>query len=157
MVGRARVEQNRARVQAVFERAAAANATAEVESDLARHLCVLVSGFVEKSVAELLAAFARRVGSPVLQNYVENNLRRLTNVNKEKLLQLLGSFEADWSKEYAAFVVDERAAALNSVVALRNQIAHGELSTLSLGQMRKYWEGIQKIIDHLEDKLDPVE
>ena len=139
MVGRARVEQNRARVQAVFERAAAANATAEVESDLARHLCVLVSGFVEKSVAELLAAFARRVGSPVLQNYVENNLRRLTNVNKEKLLQLLGSFEADWCKEYAAFVVDEREAALNSVVALRNQIAHGELSTLSLGRMRNYW------------------
>ena len=144
-------------MQAVFERAAAANATAEVESDLARHLCVLVSGFVEKSVAELLAAFARRVGSPVLQNYVENSLRRLTNVNKEKLLQLLGAFEADWYKEYAAFVVDEREAALNSVVALRNQIAHGELSTLSLGRMREYWGGIQKIIDHLEDKLDPVE
>ena len=48
-------------MQAVFERAAAANATAEVESDLSRHLCVLVSGFVETSVAELLSAFAGRV------------------------------------------------------------------------------------------------
>ena len=156
MVGRACVEQNRVRVQAVFERAAAANATAEVESDLARHLCVLVSGFVERSVADLLAAFAGRVGSPVLQHYVENSLRRLTSVNKEKLLQLLGSFDADWRTEYDAFVVDEREAALNSVVALRHGIAHGKFSTLSLGRMREYWGDIQKIIDHLEDKLDPV-
>ena len=156
MEGRARVEQNRARVQAVFERAAAANSTVEMQSDLARNLCVLVSGFVEKSVTELLVVFARRVGSPVLQSYVENSLRRLTNVNKEKLLQLLGSFDPDWRTEYDAFIIDEREAALNSVVELRNRIAHGEFSTLSLGRMREYWEGIQKIIDHLEDKLDPV-
>ena len=44
----------------------------------------------------------------------------------------------------------------NSVVALRHGIAHGKFSTLSLGRMREYWGGIQKIIDHLEDKLDPV-
>ena len=74
MEGRARVEQNGARVQAAFERAETANATAEVQSDLARHLCVLVSGFVEKSVADLLVVFARREGSPVLQSYVENSL-----------------------------------------------------------------------------------
>ena len=127
-----------------------------MQSDLARHLCVVVSGFVERSVADLLAAFAGRVGSPVLQSYVENSLRRLTNVNKEKLLQLLGSFDPDWRTEYDAFIVDEREAALNSVVALRNRIAHGEVSTLSLGRMREYWGGIQKIIDHLEAKLDPV-
>ena len=156
MEGRARVEQNRARVQAVFERAAAANLAVEMQSDLARHLCVLVSGFVERSVTDLLAAFAGRVGSPVLQSYVENSLRRLTNVNKEKLLQLLGSFDPDWRTEYDAFIVDEREAALNSVVALRNRIAHGEFSALSLGRMSEYWGGIQKIIDHLEDKLDPV-
>ena len=117
---------------------------------------MLVSGFVEKSVATLLVVFARRVGSPALQNYVENNLRRLTNVNKEKLLQLLGSFDSDWRTEYDAFIIDEREAALHSVITLRNQIAHGEFTSLSLVRMMEYWEGIQKIINHLEDTLDPV-
>ena len=150
------MERNRAEVQAVFERAAGADVTIEVRSDLARHLCVLLSGFVEQSVADLLSEFAHRVGSPVLQRYVENSLRRVTNINKERLLQLLGSFDPDWRTEYDAFVVDEREAALNSVVALRNGIAHGGLSTLSLGRMSEYWSGIQKIVEHLEDKLDPL-
>ena len=142
-------------MQAAFKRAAVVD-SAELQSDLARNLCVLVSGFVEKSVATLLVVFARRVGNPALQNYVENNLRRLTNVNKEKLLQLLGSFDSDWRTEYNAFIIDEREAALHSVITLRNQIAHGEFTSPSLGLMTEYWEGIQKIINHLEDKLDPV-
>ena len=116
-----------------------------------------MSGFVEKSVTELLVAFAGREGSPVLQGYVEKSLRRRSaNVNKERLLQLLGAFDADWRTEYDAFVTDEREAALNSVVTLRNGIAHGEFSTLSLGRMREYWRSIEKIIDHLKDKLDPA-
>src|SRR5207247_931315 len=92
----------------------------ELQSDLARYLCILVSGFFEKAVIELLVTYARGAGSPALRSHVQVTLERLTNVNKKRLLDVVGSFDAGWRAEYDAFVADEREAALNSVVALRN-------------------------------------
>ncbi len=157
MIGRAEVERQRARLNATFARAAAGGGgDPELQADLARYLCVLVSGFFEKAFVELLVTYARGAGSPALRGHVQVTLERLTNVNKKRLLDTVGGFDAGWRTEYDGFISDAREAALNSVVALRNDIAHGGGAGITLARIRDYWAAIQEIVEHLENKFDPL-
>src|ERR1019366_3627148 len=121
------VDLRRRRMDAIFERALLLgdnDGAQEAQSDYARHICVLVSGYVERSLAEIILAYAEGKCPAPLRSFLENTVKRLTNVDKDRLLQIVGSFDAKWRDELEAFVQDERQVALNSIVGLRNEIAH---------------------------------
>ena len=79
MTGRAEVTRLKQRLDATFQRVADIGSDLELQSDFAKYLCVLVSGYLESVVAELVLEHARRSGSPSLQRFVERNTRRFTN------------------------------------------------------------------------------
>mgnify|MGYP001620158171 CR=1 FL=1 len=148
------IELRKRKLTAAFKRAEQLNALpepAELRADYARHLCVLVSGYVERSVAEILLEYARHTTAAPLRSYLDVSLKRLRNVDSERLLNTIGSLDAGWRSELAAFVVDERQAALNSIVGLRNDIAHGGGTSVSLAQVEKYWTSVQEVIDKVEE------
>jgi len=96
MTGRAQVEQEKQRLDATFKRAAGAQGEPELLSDFARYLCVLVSGFLEQAVIELLLEYVR-LRSPVsIQRHMGQRLRRFTTANAQNITELLGSFDLDW-------------------------------------------------------------
>ncbi len=147
------VELRKRKLSAIFERAKGLsdpNAASERQADYARHLCVLLSGFVERAVAEIILAYAQDKTATPLRSFLEVSLRRLTNVDKERLLNVVGSLDAGWRSQLEAFVVDEHQAALNSVVGLRNDIAHGGGASVSLLQVEKYWSTVQEVVDKVE-------
>lgn len=47
------------------------------------------------------------------------------NANSQRLMELLGSFHPDWRRDIEGVLVDNAKAAVDSVVVLRNSIAHG--------------------------------
>jgi hypothetical protein len=100
MTGRAEVARLRQRLDATFRRAdnLPPDSDSELLSDFARYLCVLVSGFLEQATIELLLEHVRNQASPSIQQHVERRLRQFTNANAQKLLELLGSFDADWRR-----------------------------------------------------------
>ena len=104
-------------------------------------------------MSEIILEYAREKGPAQLRGYLEFSLRRLTNVDRDRLLNIVGSFDAGWRTEMEKFVIDERQAAINSIVGLRNDIAHGGGSSLSLRQVAKYWQGVQEIVDKLADLM----
>jgi len=126
---------------------------AELEAEYARYLCVLACGFLEKAVAEIIVGYASsRTARPVL-SFIESSVRRLGNLDKERLLSVVGSLDAGWRTELDAFIVDEKKEALNSVVGLRHNIAHGGDGRISLGQVQKYWVQIQAIVEKVADLI----
>lgn len=156
MTGRAEVASLRRRLDATFARATGVSAEAELLSDLARYLCVLVSGFVDRSVVELVLEHVRRHSQPRVQSYVEARLRRFSNANAQRLIELLGSFDPVWRKDLELYVVDERKDAIDSIVALRNRIAHGQHVGLTIGRVRDYYEQVRRVVDHIADLCVPV-
>lgn len=58
-----------------------------------------------------------------------------------------------WSTELSNFMEGGRKDALDSVVNLRNKIAHGESVSLSLGRMLQYFEKIDEIVVFVEALL----
>ena len=125
----------------------------ELQAEYARHLCILVSGFIERAVAEIILAYAQGKAPAPLQSFLETSLKRLTNVDRERLLNLVGSLDAGWRAQLESYVVDERQAAINSIVGLRNDIAHGGGGSVSLSQVEKYWVAAQEVIEKVEQLI----
>jgi len=144
----------RRRVDAAFARASTvAAAYIEVLSDFAKYLCILVSGYVEVAVSELAIQHCRVRAAPTVYTYAASQLDRLQNLNAERLLQVVGSFDPTWRTTLESFIAGQRKDALDSIVDLRNRIAHGESVGVTLQRIRDYYASIKEIVDFLEKQF----
>jgi len=125
MTGRAEVDRQRQHLDTTFSRARGLSADAELPSDFARYLCVLVSGFVEQATTELLLEYIRTRSDPRIQRYVERRVRHLTNLKTQRLIDEIGAMDPEWRSTLEAFIIDEYKDALDGIVDLRNHVAHG--------------------------------
>lgn len=152
----ARIHTARNRLDSTFERVASISMEdSELRSDGARYLCVLVSGFLETSVTALIIGYVSQVSHPRAAKLVEKHLRRTTNLKAEKLAQLIGSLDAQWENDLRDFMDDEAKAAIDSVVDLRHQIAHGGHTSVSYNTVRSYYKGVLSTVSFLESLLNP--
>lgn len=150
MTAKAEVHRLRSRLDNTFARVDRINVDQlELRADFARYLCVLVSGYVETAVAEALLDHCRSSSAPSVQRYVEVRLRRFTNPKASKVSDLLGGFSLSWKQEFDGFVIDEKRAALDSIVNLRNQIAHGGSVGVSFVQISQYYESCNSVVDYV--------
>ena len=148
--GKASVVQKLKRVENLLARAGAVS-NIEVQADLARLGCVQLSGFLEHVLYDLILAWASRRVEPRVQQYLERQLERFQNPKSEKIAQLLGQFDEQWKREYEEL---ENRDAIDSVVSLRNSIAHGENTGVGLVAMKDYIARIRPIVDWLITKFD---
>lgn len=157
MTGRAEVDRLKRRLDATFERCRKLGPSVDIEtqSDYARFLCILVTGYLEKAVAELVMEHARRSGGPTLQRYVELNTQRFTNATSKKLKSLLGSFNPDWERKLDTVLADEFKDAVDSLLGVRHMIAHGGSASITLSRVADYYKRIQHVIDEIADLCAP--
>jgi hypothetical protein len=153
MTSELEVSRLKKRLDATFARAPTSAADIEVQSDFAKYLCILVSGFFENALVALILDFAERRSAPEVAAFVERELQYWTNPNTEKVLSLLGSFNAEWRRRAESFLIDERKESVNSLVALRHKIAHGESVGTSLSQVKAYYLTIVEVVGFVADLL----
>jgi hypothetical protein len=146
MIGRVEIDRQRKRLDATFERASkATGADPELLSDLARHLCVLVAGFLEQSVIEIALEHVR----------THSRLRRFTSANAQNVIDLLGSFNPDWRTDLEGYLVDQHKDAVNSVVNLRHTVAHGRFTGVTMAGVRSYYEAVKQVVEHCANLCIP--
>jgi len=155
MTGRAAIHSHQQRIDAVFARATALVNDTELLADHAKYLCVLVSGFIEKSLFEIVLEYSRRAGAPSLQRFVEAKTARFTNANSEKVLQLLATFDPDWRLQIEGILVDKYKDAFDSVVRLRHKIAHGSSVGVTFVQIKDYFTAIVYVIETIQRTCIP--
>jgi len=156
MTGRAQVRREKQRLDEVFARASGVRGDPELSSDFARHLCVLVSGFLEQAVIELLLEYVRLRSHESIQRHLGQRLRRFTTANAKNITELLGSFDLDWQSDLEGYLVDEHKDAVNSVVNLRHTVAHGRFAGVTLASVQRYYDRVKEVVDHIADLCIPV-
>jgi hypothetical protein len=119
----------------------------EMKSHWARYLCVLVAGFIENSLRIMLVKYAAAKSHPNVANYVNNKIKNITNLNNEKLKQLLGSFNSDWGKIIEDNVLDDQREAIDSILANRHQIAHGQPVGITYARVNQYYAKVVRTIE----------
>lgn len=155
MNGRAEVSRLRKRLDATFGRMPPSSVEPELQADYAKYLCVLVSGYFENAIVALILDYVERRSAPEIMSFVERQLARWTNPNAEKIVNLFGAFRTDWRSSLDGYLVDERRDSVNSLVALRHQIAHGGSVGTSLSQIKAHYRTIVEVVDFLADLVDP--
>jgi hypothetical protein len=155
MTGRAEIERQKQRLDATFKRAAKLGADPELLSDFARYLCVLVSGFLEQAAIEIALEYVRTHSDPSILRHAERRLRSFTNANTERIVQLFGSFDADWQKNLELYLVDEYKDAVDGIVALRHAVAHGGNAGITMTRVQSYYDRVKHVVDHVADVCIP--
>lgn len=157
MKGRAEVERQKQNIDATFSRASKQVPVddAELLSDFARYLCVLVAGLLEQAVIELTLEHVRNHSEASVQGYAENRLRQFTSANAQRIMALMGTFDTGWRLDLEGYLVDERRAAVDSVVVLRHNISHGQFVGVTMATIKEYYPRVKHVINHIADLCVP--
>lgn len=153
MTARVEVQRLRSRLDAVFERAPDPMTDLELQADFAKYLCVLVSAYLECALRALLLDFVRSRSSGKVESFVGYKLKPWTNPKTNKIIDLFGLFDKDWRADLAAFLIDEKKDSVDSLVALRNRIAHGENVEVTLSRIKKIYQVVNEVITHVADLM----
>jgi len=127
-----------------------------MQSHWSRYLCVLVAGFLETSVRSIYSDFARKSASGKVANYVEAKLRPTLNLKMSGILQLTRAFSPEWAEQLSKNTEGERKAAVDSIVANRNQIAHGQPVEITYGRIKRYYDKVVEVLELIENHCDGV-
>lgn len=141
------------RLDNLFDKGAGLFEDIEMQSHWARYLCILVSGFLEVAVREAYLQYSREKAAPYVVNYVDGRLEFFQNPKMSKILDLTRAFSPEWADYLKNNTSDEYKDAIDSIVANRNRLAHGEDVGLTYARMKNYYERALKVVDMIEDQV----
>ena len=122
-----------------------------MKSHLAKYFCILVSGYIENSIKELINNYHNKTCKKETVKFVSSKIRNLTNLDDSKIVAFLQSFSDNWAQKYLESRTDEMEAALNTIYAQRNKIAHGDASNsnITYNFISDYYEAVKLAIELL--------
>jgi hypothetical protein len=116
-----------------------------VQGALAQHVCVVISGFLENLLKEVLETHTQSRANETVSRYVDSSLSNFQNPKWDKIKDLLNKFSETWGKTLDDAVNEPIKDAVNSIVAVRHNIAHGKPQGISLGTVTNYFGEIKKL------------
>lgn len=153
--GRNWVIEEERRLNEAFERARGIDGLGPLSADLSRYLVILVAGWMEQSAFELARDRCRRDASGPVLSFSLSHLDRTRNARLEELLDMVGRFDKRWRDELERFMTSEKKDAINSIMGLRNQVAHGNpwIQNASVARVSNYFESCRTVIYRIADIL----
>ena len=145
------MRQSLARIEDTFERAKAFDDRPDVQADYVRYLCVLVTGYLEQAVVNVLLNYVDTIGSANLSRYVSKTLQRPGSMRADNVLQLMGRFDLDWKSELEHKLTVRHREVIGTIYANRNRIAHGEDVDLTYRQVRNGFDVAARAVEFIED------
>jgi len=124
------------------------------QSYLAKFLVVFISGIYEESIETIINEMVGKLEKKEISNFIEESIRYgFRNPEIKNIKKLLGKFKNDqWEKEIDA-LPKETKDAIDSICANKNALAHGNLVTITLGEVLEYYHKSRPVIEKIDDIL----
>ena len=122
----------------------------ELQAELARYLCILVSSLIEERCRERASAFADARSAPEIVRFVRARMKRFRSPSSRNIRDLFSGFDPVRANGWYDGLADDQRGALDSIAANRNQLAHGASVGLSLGMLTSYTERAGKAMSELD-------
>ena len=123
-----------------------------LKNELARYICIRISGLIEQTVMSFYNEYAYSKGHPSLSRYVSRSIK-LQNPGMKKLIDLSGNFNENWAAELDA-LDDSIKSAVDSIVAIRNQVAHGVNRGVRLSTVTNYYKEILQLLATIQRQCE---
>lgn len=121
---------------------------------MAKYLCILVSSYLETAVHQLLLDHCRDQSGPRVQRFIEIEFQNWTNANTTRILNLLEQFDPNWKAAAEQHLVGSLKDSLDSVVNVRNGIAHGRDTGITYVQIRRHYDEVDKVVAYLTELVE---
>lgn len=117
---------------------------------LSSHLVILASGHIELSVKEIVKRYGDTHGNRQIVRFIDKTIDRENSLNCDKIEKILSRLDREWWPRLASAIAAEEIAAVDSLKALRDQIAHGRLNGTGFITVRNYYDGVKRFVTKLE-------
>ncbi|CAM1366431.1 conserved hypothetical protein [Tenacibaculum sediminilitoris] len=127
----------------------------ELQSHLAKYLCILCSGFLENALKITLSDFAeQRTGDEMILSYLKSQLQRINNPNSGKIRDTTKIFSPILEERLNTFMqVNDKSSAINYIIKDRHKIAHGKDSDITIRKIEEYFTKVVKVFVFIEQDL----
>lgn len=143
------------KITQLLRRTDSATSDFDLQGHWGRYTCILVAGFLENSLQIIYSDFASQSSSEQVARYVSARLRGVRNPNAARFAQVAGQFNPGWQEELEEFLSGDgeiRKNAIDSIMSVRNQIAHGGTTGITVQRVREYLERSVEVIEFIEDQ-----
>lgn len=128
------------------------------QADWAKYLSVLVSGYLEQALKEILLEFADQHDANRLQNYIEATWPESRNMKTANIREILNHFDQGWGASFDQWIEqgDQYKSEINSLIASRNDIAHGKeanTTNVTLRSTRNRLRIVLELVEFLENLI----
>jgi hypothetical protein len=132
----------------------------EEQAHNAKYLAVLVSGYLEQAIKELLLHYTSQGARSQISRYVEETWPISRNMKTENIKAILNQFDSEWGGGFEVWLGDDeiKKGHINSIVTWRNSIAHGQESNthgVTLVSVRNAFSTVVDLVSFIEDKVKP--
>jgi len=123
---------------------------------MSKYLCVLCSGFMENVVYHVYGDYVNsKLRKQSVLNYIDTQLAKVNNPNANRLRNIAKSFNIGWEVDLNAFMqLEDRAAAVNSIMRERHKIAHGKDSDITLLRIKEYFAKCIEVAEFIEGQCN---
>ncbi len=123
----------------------------KIAIDLESYLVVLISGIYEDCLEYLINRRVDRAGDVEVSAFIEKTLTiQLRNPNWENITKMLGWFSKKWVTTMNKRIRNQAKTSLNNIVYNKNAVAHGNTSSLTLGEIKNCHKNCKSIFEKLE-------
>lgn len=149
---KSKLSVDRIKLNYLYEEIGKFNGDPEILSHLTKYLCILSNGYIEETIRTIYGQYAVKTSHPHVASYVNRNLRSFQNAKSEKIIQLTYSFSNTWGHDLTMFMTEEMTAGIDSIVEIKNSLAHGGNIGITYRDLKNYWDNAIKVLDYLESQ-----
>ena len=126
----------------------------EIKSLLAKIVCIRISGLLEIALKCRISDYSEKKTPKEIKRFLTQKFKDITNLKAKKLCDIVGTFSLDWQKSFEEKLSENSQikSSLDSLITLRNDIAHGQNCVTSLSNVQQYFDDA-KIVVGLFDRI----
>jgi hypothetical protein len=127
----------------------------ELTSHIAKYMTVLISGVFEESIKSILKeSIQKETITNVTRSFIFKQIEiTFRNPDHKNIKTLLNKFNKEWIKNLNNIIEDKNWESLNSIVNNKNNIAHGNSSSITFEDIKTYYNDSRIIIIELDQMI----
>lgn len=132
----------------------------EIQSHLAKYLCVLCSGYIEVAVKEIVCGYCNECTNETVSRYIDQTWRVSRSMNSRTIIEILGNLNKDWGNQIKAWFYEgseQKKDKIDKLVDWRNKISHGDaqnVNQISLMNIKEYYDTSNLLLKKIEEILN---
>jgi len=132
----------------------ASRENSELAIMLSSYLAVFISGIYEDCMESLFIQRAAQTGDSKVENFVKEAVHRMfRNPSFDNIIEILKCFDPSYKAILKTKVSTESISGINSIVTNKNNVAHGETASATIGDIEKYHSSAIKVFEKVEKIL----